>query len=833
MDIAQTKLTKLEWESIEIPVSDDEKKILNLIRDGFNTPTICFNETPSLFNILKIEQSDNVDSYLFNQYIANMLKLPNKIIQAEMPIFNPKKMNIKKMTQMKLKNSELSFETKKNTIYEFIIIEVLTNLSHAIEKNDDTFTVHFYTLKKLLHLNITNKNSTLIDYCNKVLTKYKTNITNLQIIKNSYDIIERNNYLIKYGDIKLFDHQKKIFSIYNNKDSRETPSLTLYIAPTATGKTLTPIGLSENYRIIFICAARHVGLALAKSAISIGKKIALAFDCVDATGVRLHNYSACEFIKHEYYDQDTPKQRCRCGRRKCKEIGNNIKYKDGSQKTDHTVGNRVEIMICDVKSYISAMYYMMSFNDTENIITYWDEPTISMDNEEHELHESINNNWKNNLIPKLVLSSATLPKQEEIFETIQDFRVKFNGAETYSIVSHDCQKSIPITDSDCYTCLPHLLWENYRDLIKSVEHCIQNKTLLRYFDLQEIIEFIIYANTNADIITDERYKSEIYFESIYDINMTNLKVYYLDILQNISADIWSNMYTHFQQQRKKNYMSNTKMVTSDSYTLTDGPSIFLAEDISKVGKVCIKTANIPQKVMQDLNEAIDFNNKVNIELKKHEHAFEDLKNKLSIDEDSKKFDRMSSNDTPNSNMKTLKTKIDGLRSMIKLIKLNDLFIPNRKDHIEKWAPGKKCKKSFTCNIAEHHVIKIMELDDVDDSWKILLLMGIGVFAEHRSIDYTEVMKELAREQKLFMIIASSNYIYGTNYQFCHGYIGKDMSENMTQEKCIQAMGRVGRNKVQQTYSIRFRDNELIKRLLLPEENKIEVRVMNRLFNSDD
>ena len=60
-----------------------------------------------------------------------------------------------------------------------------------------------------------------------------------------------------------------------------------------------------------------------------------------------------------------------------------------------------------------------------------------------------------------------------------------------------------------------------------------------------------------------------------------------------------------------------------------------------------------------------------------------------------------------------------------------------------------------------------------------------------------------------------------------------VSEKMTQEKCIQAMGRVGRNKIQQTYSIRFRDNELIKRLLLPEENKIEVRIMNRLFNSED
>ena len=38
----------------------------------------------------------------------------------------------------------------------------------------------------------------------------------------------------------------------------------------------------------------------------------------------------------------------------------------------------------------------------------------------------------------------------------------------------------------------------------------------------------------------------------------------------------------------------------------------------------------------------------------------------------------------------------------------------------------------------------------------------------------EIMKNLADEQKLFMIIASTDYIYGTNYQFCHGFIGKDL-----------------------------------------------------------
>jgi hypothetical protein len=161
-----------------------------------------------------------------------------------------------------------------------------------------------------------------------------------------------------------------------------------------------------------------------------------------------------------------------------------------------------------------------------------------------------------------------------------------------------------------------------------------------------------------------------------------------------------------------------------------------------------------------------------------------------------------------------------------------LFIPNRKEHINKWAKEQDTKNSFTCNISEPIVIKIMMLKDVDDIWKILLLMGIGVFIEHENGDYTQIMKDLAMHQQLFMIIASSNYIYGTNYQFCHGYIGKDL-ENMTQEKTIQALGRIGRSNFQQTYSIRFRDDALVNKLFVYEQNKPEVINMNKLFYDDN
>jgi hypothetical protein len=111
------------------------------------------------------------------------------------------------------------------------------------------------------------------------------------------------------------------------------------------------------------------------------------------------------------------------------------------------------------------------------------------------------------------------------------------------------------------------------------------------------------------------------------------------------------------------------------------------------------------------------------------------------------------------------------------------------------------------------------------------LQGIGVFANHKSKAYSEIMKKLADRQQLFLIIADSDYIYGTNYQFCHGYLSKDLG--LTQEKIIQGLGRIGRNNIQQEYSARFRDDDQITTLFTRYEStaKPEVLNMNMLFNS--
>jgi len=237
----------------------------------------------------------------------------------------------------------------------------------------------------------------------------------------------------------------------------------------------------------------------------------------------------------------------------------------------------------------------------------------------------------------------------------------------------------------------------------------------------------------------------------------------------------------------------------------------------------LQSVKIPESVIKDMMDAIEHNDKILNVLKQKEKKLED-----SLGDEVEKENRMTKEKlTPEQ--KTLRRDIDGLHKLVKTIALNELFVPNKLFHLRQWVQKDVVGREFSCNISPQDVEKIM-LMEVKSSWKILLLMGIGVFTNNHDNNYTEIMKQLAIQQKLYLIIASTDYIYGTNYQFCHGYIGKDL-ENMTQEKTIQAMGRIGRNQLSKDYSIRFRDDGLLDNLFKDVDYRPEVENMNKLFNT--
>ena len=801
MDLNQSKLTKTEWESTESPVHQDEKEILNLIIKGFHNVNIIYNKNESIINFLRLEPNENVKNHLYKEYFEPTIK---RLIKKYELAYNTdsqiKFHKVNSLERLKLEHLSKTIKERGHRIFEFYLLHIAEQVMRYFYKDDTTKTnKYYYTLLHLNNLKITNVCTRVRNFVQNVLSDYYDELKIEEMFHQSNDLIEKNDELVQYKDYHLYEHQKELFTICKNPN----PKMVLYIAPTGTGKTLSPLGLSETHKIIFLCAARHVGLALARSAVSMGKKVAFAFGCHDVSDIRLHYFAVKDYVKSD-------------------KTGKEIKYRDGKKKVDNTNGSNVEIMICDIKSYLCAMNYMNAFHAKENMIMYWDEPTITMDYDDHEFHEYISDIWQKNTIPNIILSSATLPHESDLQETITDYSARFENSRVYNIVSHDCNKSIPLTNSKNQVEMPHLKYSNYDDLQQCVTHCQQYKTLLRYFDLNEIVKFVYHVDKN-NLIDDERFKIKGQYEDLINMTMNNIKIHYLEILQRIPNDKWDGIFNHFSSIRQAKYESNVYVATKDAHTLTDGPTIFLANDVEKISKFILQTAKIPEQVMNDLSDAIDYNDKILQLLNEKEKKLED-----SLGDEIEKEHKMTKN-VMKPEEKILKKEIDELSRMIKTISLNELFVPNKLVHLRKWVQKEVVDREFSCDISQTDVEKIM-LMKVNSTWKLLLLMGIGVFTNSHDPDYTEVMKQLAANQKLYLIIASSDYIYGTNYQFCHGYISKDLNI-MTQEKTIQALGRIGRNQMNKDYSIRFRDDELIEKIFTHCDYRPEVANMNRLFNT--
>jgi len=891
MYFQQSKLSKSEWEHCEVPVSSEETKILCLIRDGFYNTNIKYNDNQSIAQYMKIEHSPEIEIFLYTKYfkpkIEEMVKdcqITYELTQFINTTFSKNK-QLKKMDIIRLSNLDTNIEKQSENIYEFVLLDFCKNIflcektQDVLKKTNNKITIHpisfyIYNLVQLHKIYCSGSvvtNKWVIQFITHVIDKYIKNKNHMnklitEIFYNSQEYIEKNSFILKYENKTLYDHQKQLFGLFNEKtnDQNETnPSssrLVFYTAPTGTGKTLSPLGLSNKYKIIYICASRHIGLAFARNAISINKRVAFAFGCETASDIRLHYFSAKDY-----------------------EINNKS---GGIYKVDNSNGERVEIMICDLASYLVAMYYMLSFNNERECIMYWDEPTILMDvTRPHPLHETIHQIWKNNTISNIVLSCATLPTENELLDVIEDFSMKFDFVKIHTINSYECKKTLSLINKDKYTVLPHLFFKDHNDIISCVNNCRKNRSILRYFDLKEIIRFIVLLLKSNDNILTPLLDIHTYFRTIEEITMNEIKLYYLTILSEIPKDKWSKIYemakkTQTVYWNEKKVTSNNEnlkkfksldgkyedckentitrmsslqsvfvlpntnssinasshsslpisstegiqLTTSDAHTLTDGVSIFFAEDVEKIGRFLIHQSKIPETVILNITNKILLNQKKNEQIKNISNLIND-----KIGKDNEKERKMEKdNFTPE--VKRMMNLLESLKSEIHSISLEQRYIPNTHQHqVIWWDAENMVTNAFVPNIDQCSAEEVLGLD-VNTQMKLLLLMGIGVFSNESNSKYMEIMKRLVYEERLYLIIANCNFIYGINYQMCHAFFGKDLKE-MTQQKIIQAIGRIGRGNIQQEYTIRIRDDDIFNRLFLPQERNVEAENMCRLFHS--
>lgn len=941
MDFSQTKLTKMEWESIEIPVSDQEKQVLRLIQDGYYDVNIQSNHNLSLLSFMKIESTPEIEMYLYHKYFEpEITRLMTVVPEASSkvskskkgttaasvsvskrnPLFlafapqlpnvskfkSPKKIDLLRLQNMDTNLSSGAFD--KTRIFEFIQLDfcrqILYLASNSESSTSSTCAFYIYTLIHMGKSTIPHVNKYVQQFVNQLLQFVQEDQRSLPVegkmppdqedqrslpdqedpngeaatdasrshklvrdtFLHAHTIIEKNPHLLRFENKTLYDHQKQLFQLYKDTTKEQRPKLVLYTAPTGTGKTMSPLGLSNGYRIIYICAARHVGLALARSAISMEKRVAFAFGCETAADIRLHYYSAVEYTKN--------------------------RKTGGIYKVDNSNGSKVEIMVCDVHSYRVAMLYMLAFHSEPDILLYWDEPTISLDVPNHPLHATIQRNWTENKISNIVLACATLPEEDEIIDCLNDYRTTFmsehgnGGGEVHRVSSSDCKKSITLLNSAGYASLPHLLFSSYEEVQGAVNQCERNPSLLRYLDVREIVRMIQHVECVPGAIPEE-FHIHIYFRSVGLMTMKRIKLYYIDVLKRIRPDLYPSIHEYLKTTHRPMFAKSTTttehgltkhlsmeqsratpstlptsssfltrttsvqhipkssssqshlegilLTTNDAHTLTDGPTIYLVEDVQRMGNFYAQHSHIPIQILDGILSKIEQNNHIQKKMEVLMKSLDDMIGKKEAEKE-----RKMDNDVLKPEAKRLMATVETLRADIQMLSIGAKYTPNTRPHQQLWMDdiAHFVENAFVPGVDDASVLKIMELN-VDSQMKLLLLMGIGVFdslmvqsREPGTAAYVEVMKRLASEQKLFLIVASSDYIYGTNYQLCHGFLGKDL-QNMTQQKIIQAMGRVGRNNIQQEYTVRFRDDALIRRLFLSAESNLEAVNMCKLLVRKD
>jgi len=818
--LQQTKLTKDEWDKIEKPIeSKKEKEILNMIQQGYEKENVTYNPFSTLRDFLNIQRE--YDVYIFDSILKERLEK----IEKKVPLFSKnvktkhKTKSISKADQIKIKNSLKLFEKKKSEgdIIEFVFLNELKHMAKVISKHKQDYGVQKKYIHALYNIHILHSmyqnamNEALRGKIEELL-KHRIGELHVDRLLSQVPTYLEHNYIFNYCSYSLYSHQKDIFRIF--KEKKTQPKLVFYCAPTSSGKTLSPLALTQEYKVLFVCASKHIGLSLAKSAFYLQKKLGFAFGCHDVEQIRLNYNAVNSYIK-----------------------------KGWREVPDHSDGKKVELMICDMLSFENAMRYMKAFNPLEKILLFWDEPTIGLDVESHPLHDQIKKNWELNQIPNLVFSCATLPKQDKIQGMVTSFETKFPGSYFEYIETHDQVTNLMIYDEFGNILMPHMYFEDHGEMCAFLEY--QGKKYYKFYNAGECATFLIYYDKKIDPLF-----LGTHFPSIEHYTIEHIKDKYVYCLKQISPEVWSNFRTNYLKlnplKTTPHDKIGTNLTTNQASSLTNGPTLYISDQTENICKFLLHIAKMDPRIVEKMQEKIDFNVKISEQLTRKRKDYED------------KIEKFKDNEKVMENMRfppdimDLHRDIEGLQHQLQDLKIDNVYKPNTRDHFNKWTRGNESSEYdesdvFTSHIGDTEVKDVMQLYTVHALYKILLLMGIGVFSneliqmekdnenkkthdiKEENNQYVEIMKQLAEQKALYLIIANSDYIYGTNYQFSHCYLGKDM-QNLSQEKIIQCIGRIGRQDKNKHFSFRFRSKEHMKMLYEIPEHSIEANNMNDLFS---
>ena len=167
MDLSQTKLSKREWDNLEVPVSSSEKRILKLIQNGFTDVNTFSNYHTSLFSFTKIQQTPVIEFMLYKKYFQDTLQKSIRKYGKDMDVSSQSLLNtpeneLKRLNSadmIRIQNLDATIKENSRHIFEFLLISLFHDLLKCFHKGVNLYACHLYTIVQLRKSSIRNINT--------------------------------------------------------------------------------------------------------------------------------------------------------------------------------------------------------------------------------------------------------------------------------------------------------------------------------------------------------------------------------------------------------------------------------------------------------------------------------------------------------------------------------------------------------------------------------------------------------------------------------------------------------------------------------------------------
>lgn len=420
------------------------------------------------------------------------------------------------------------------------------------------------------------------------------------------------------------------------------------------------------------------------------------------------------------------------------------------------------LIIADLNSTIELLKM------SQNYILFLDEPTVGADQPNHPITRSV---AKVMLIApeRTILSSATLPKEEEILPIVEYFKNRHGskgtgtGAQIVNIRSKEAMVGCEMITYSGATITPHNNCTSSLNLANIVDRIKKTAFVDRLYTapvLYRLVERMKLAGIK-EVIDLEEHFSDITKLSQNEIQKVAITI--LEYLQNLNND---ELVVEVCKP-----LSNT--------TKYDIDRIFTSDAHKFLGS-CLVTVNNPLKFAyeksQQLLKNLDFNRLIKKYTKEqsiYDVKRDKLKSVKNEKERSRKEQELNEFDRP-------------------ILKIPDYIKINTPDHIKLYATGVEIDKKLVQQIIKTEI----PLDfNITDWMYLLLFAGVGVYSpSDDSIDkrYTDLILNFASEGKLSFLIADDHISYGANYPFSHVIITDEVANNHSLLTIFQLSGRAGR-----------------------------------------